>query len=110
MNTKINGATNSQPFNSNIGTPQGDCLSPVLFAIYMEHALKEVRKAIPETHSMFEANNPSEIIYTDDIDFVSQSPIDINTIQNTLKKYNLKVNVPLYNRVDSRFYHSTVVF
>ncbi|GFS27139.1 LOW QUALITY PROTEIN: very-long-chain enoyl-CoA reductase [Elysia marginata] len=41
INTKIIGATEKKPFFSNVGTPQGDSLSPVLFTIYLEHALKE---------------------------------------------------------------------
>ena len=39
--TKVNGATEQKPFTSNIGTPQGDSLSPVLFIIYLEHTLRE---------------------------------------------------------------------
>ena len=34
----------SDPFETTIGTPQGDGLSPILFAIYLECALREVRK------------------------------------------------------------------
>ena len=33
INTIINGATKEKPFESNIGSPQGDNLSPVLFSI-----------------------------------------------------------------------------
>ncbi|GFR96494.1 Ras-like protein Rab-6B [Elysia marginata] len=41
IDTKIIGATEKKPFFSNVGTPQGDSLSPVLFTIYLEHSLKE---------------------------------------------------------------------
>ena len=40
---KIHGATIKKSFKSNVGTPQGDCLSPVFFIIYLEHPLREVR-------------------------------------------------------------------
>ena len=46
INTRINNADINAPFTSNVGTPQGDGLSPVLFTIYLEHALKEVRTVL----------------------------------------------------------------
>ena len=54
INTRINGATKEKPFESNIGLPQGDSLSPVLFSIYLENALKEVRTILPRPTSDFE--------------------------------------------------------
>ena len=56
INTRINGATKEKPFESNIGSPQGDSLSPVLFSIYLENALKEVRTILPRPTSDFEKN------------------------------------------------------
>ena len=56
INTRINGATKEKPFESNIGLPQGDSLSPVLFSIYLENALKEVRTILPRPTSDFEKN------------------------------------------------------
>ena len=41
INTRINNADINAPFTSNVGTPQGDGLSPMLFTIYLEHALKK---------------------------------------------------------------------
>ena len=35
IDTRINGTSTSKPFRSNVGTPQGDSLSPVLFTIYL---------------------------------------------------------------------------
>ena len=95
-NTKIQpriyGATKQTQFESNIGTPQGDSLSPILFTIYLEHALKEVRKVIPKPTTQIENAIPREIAYADDVDFIGSTPADIDIIQNTLIKYNLQVN------------------
>ena len=54
INTRINGAIKEKPFKSNIGSPQGDSLSPVLLSIYLENALKEVRTILPRPTSDFE--------------------------------------------------------
>ena len=35
INTRTNKADIEAPFTSNIGTPQGDGLSPVLFTVYL---------------------------------------------------------------------------
>ncbi|GFR98067.1 very-long-chain enoyl-CoA reductase [Elysia marginata] len=43
-NTKVDKATEEKPFISNVGTPQGDSLSPVLFKIYLEHALRDTNQ------------------------------------------------------------------
>ena len=42
IDTRINVTSTSKPPTSNVGTPQKDSLSPVLFTVYLEHALKEV--------------------------------------------------------------------
>ena len=63
INTQIKGATKEKPFKSNIGSPQGDSLSPVLFSIYLENDLKEVRTILPRLTSDFEKTLPTEIVY-----------------------------------------------
>ena len=75
-----------------IGSPQGDGLSPTLFIIYLEAALREVRSAL-----VVETNRkPSELAYADDIDFIFYQRIEAernhDTIANTLAKWNLKAN------------------
>ena len=89
----MNNADINAPFTSNVGTPQGDGLSPVLFTIYLEHALKEVRTVIGEPKSPLEEKIPREIAYADDVDFVGLEYIDIDEVQRTLHRYNLKVNI-----------------
>ena len=92
INTRINGATKEKPFESNIGSPQGDSRSPVLFTIYLENALKEVRTILPRPTTDFEKTLPTEIVYADDVDFIGLEFADIAEVQKTLKKYNLLVN------------------
>ena len=91
INTRINNADINAPFTNNVGTPQGDGLSPVLFTIYLEHALKEVRTVISEPKSPLQEKIPGEIAY--DVDFVGLGYIDIDAVQRTLHRYNLKVNI-----------------
>ena len=93
ISTRINNADINAPFTSNVGTPQGDGLSPVLFTIYLEHALKEVRTVIGEPNSQLEEKIPREIAFADDVDFVGLEYIDIDAVQRTLHRYNLKVNI-----------------
>ena len=93
INTRINNADINAPFTSNVGTPQSDGLSRVLFTIYLEHALKEVRTVIGKPKSSLEKKIPREIAYADDVDFVGLEYIDIDAVQRTLHRYNLKVNI-----------------
>ncbi|GFR86612.1 very-long-chain enoyl-CoA reductase [Elysia marginata] len=92
INTKINGSSKAMPFMSNVGTPQGDSLSPVLFTIYLEKALREIRTTLPEPNSSYGREIPSEIAYADDVDFIGHDYANIAKIQETLEKYQLKVN------------------
>ena len=55
IDTRINRTSTAKPFTSNVCTPpQGDSLSPVLFTIYLEHALKEVRPTLLRPTTSFE--------------------------------------------------------
>ncbi|GFS20409.1 endonuclease-reverse transcriptase [Elysia marginata] len=93
IDTKIIGATEKKFFFSNVGTPQGDSLSPVLSTIYLDHALKEVRPVVPKPSTPLEKVLPREIAYADDADFVAFQDIDIEEVGKVLEKYNLQVNV-----------------
>ena len=54
------------PFLANVGTPQGDSLSPVLFIVYLETALRKIREI-----NRIEEGLPTEKAYADDVDFIS---------------------------------------
>ena len=73
--TAIN--STSKPFTSNVGIPQGNSLSSVLFTIYLEHALKEARPTLPKPTTSFEAEIPNEVAYADDVEFNGQNYADI---------------------------------
>ncbi|GFS26217.1 very-long-chain enoyl-CoA reductase [Elysia marginata] len=93
LNKRIGGAKEEKKFTSNTGTPQGDSLSPVLFVVYLENALKEVRPLPPQLVTESEKTLPDEIAYADDVDFIARKRIDVSQIQKVLKRYNLEVNV-----------------
>ena len=67
------------PFESNIGSPQGDGLSGVLFNVYFEFSLRKVRTSIEYTKRLTSqpiniCNNsifPKESIYADDYDNIT---------------------------------------
>ena len=82
LNIRIGGTKEEKKFTCNIGTPQGDSLSPILFVVYLENALKEVRPILPES----EKTLPNEIAYADDVDFIARERIDVAQIQRVLKR------------------------
>ena len=67
---------------TNIGIPQGDSLSPVLFITCLEAALRETRKNV----------HTQNIAYADDVDFISKESIKLDIMRKILKKWNLKIN------------------
>ncbi|GFS09780.1 reverse transcriptase-like protein [Elysia marginata] len=88
LSIKLKGSSKAKSFKSNIGTPQGDSLSPVLFIVYLEHALKNIRKI--ET---LYTQNTLELAYADDVDFVLTTDfVDLETIQKELADFRLNVN------------------
>jgi exonuclease III len=77
-------------FSTSIGTPQGDGLSPLLFVVYLEAALRSFRLA-PNLNFRFD-----ETAYADDQDFIcanqESNEIIINTLPAYLQDWNLQVN------------------
>ena len=85
----------ADPFTTTIGTPQGDGLSPVLFAIYLEKAMRDLRGQMPD-RLLEDKDLPEEAIYADDVDFFSSSIERLDKIKElvppTIGKYNLNAN------------------
>ena len=66
-------------FTSTVGTPQGDSLSPVLFTVYLEAALRDIRSRLPPRPPA-DDRLPLGVEYADDIDFISYSRPYLNDI------------------------------
>ena len=92
----------SDPFETTIGTPQGDGLSPILFAIYLECALREVRKQCEAQRPVSDSGLPLEALYADDSDFISLSPSFLQFLEAlippTIDRYKLKANATKWER------------
>ncbi|GFR93293.1 hypothetical protein ElyMa_000888600 [Elysia marginata] len=65
----------------------GDSLSPVLFTVYLEHALKNIRKI--ET---LYTQNTLGLAYADDVDIAITDFVDVETIQKELADFRFNVN------------------
>ena len=101
-------------FETNKGVPQGDGLSPKLFTIYLDEALREIDRKLDSDHQGYQKKGtattlqghdyfknarielPRHLEYADDVDFFTTSEEDANKIEKVaaevLQKYNLKVN------------------
>ena len=86
----------SSSFQSTIGTPQGDGLSPILFAIYLEKALQEVRIQFNCNRPLCDVKIPLEVQYADDSDYWSLCPNFLQELKSgvpeVIRKYDLIVN------------------
>jgi hypothetical protein len=93
LQARVNGQY-GETFKSTSGIPQGDSLSPLLFIIYLEAALRDFRAFIDDT-SMEECVYV-ETRYADDADFLSQTEHTLDFIlvnaPYMLAKWHLKVN------------------
>ncbi|GMF35540.1 unnamed protein product [Phytophthora fragariaefolia] len=63
-------STTLPPFCSNIGTPQGDSLSPVLFVVYLDAAFRDLADHIAVPRNLLE----QMIVYADNADFICRDP------------------------------------
>ena len=99
--------TNPIPFTSNVGSPQGDGISGLLFNIYFESSLKKMRNKLKydnnqtwSEHSYSKSSSSkipfNEIIYADDFDHITDDLIEKkhfdNIVKDTLLEDNLLVN------------------
>lgn len=106
LEVKVKGAK-STPFESNIGSPQGDGISGPLFTIYFENHLKEMRQEIenepihvtdinPKWIEQRYSCLPKEMTYADDCDFLTEDERIKKAIEKvappTLKMGNIIVN------------------
>ena len=84
------------PFDTNIGVPQGDGLSPILFVIYLTAVIEDLEDHLPVTYNIDE-HFDIQIIFADDLDFVSTNKENIRMIEEiaptVFEKWNLTMNI-----------------
>ena len=70
-------------------------LSPVLFTIYLEAALRDLRQELPSRPAV-DNDLPLDIAYADDVDFVSRDETFLSEVEQqapaVLARWNLNVN------------------
>ena len=99
--------TDTKPFQSNIGSPQGYAVSGPFFIIYFEHYLRKFRekvKSIPA--NIYDINNqwlkqrhsnpPNESVYADDYKILTEDEntksMLIREVSKILSPGNLQIN------------------
>ena len=94
----------SNPFDTNIGSAQGDSLSGCLFIIYLEKALRTLRDQVDNNHVNSEHSHlvsskstlPDEQIYADDTDLINdcaeKKKRQLQLVTPTSAEFNLQIN------------------
>ncbi len=95
----------SAEFITNIGSPQGDSLSPVLFTCYLSAALKTIREHSNRPNPLISAlGMPLEMEYADDVDFIDEEKIPLKQLQEIAAK-QLKEQNLFMNQTKTEFTH-----
>ena len=103
MKVRWNGKSIQTPFETNIGIPQGDGLSPILFTIYLEAALRTFKSKVTNhikldhRYTNLQPLTPAKMVgYADDLDFIGRDKRQLVNLESKLKdefsNWNLKVN------------------
>ena len=97
------GNTLGTEFSTNIGVPQGDCLSPILFILYLSKALlhENLYKQPIQSPQKFKYIKPTkkilEVQYSDDISWITNGDKNLideikEKVPKQLEKRNLLIN------------------
>ena len=91
------GSCTSDWFTTNLGAPQGDSLSPLLFVCFLAHALHTLRDVASRPTPPISIHGlPMEWAYADDVDFIDEKLDPLTALlplaKAHLEKFNLKIN------------------
>ena len=103
LKVRWNGKSTQTSFETNIGIPQGDGLSPILFTIYLEAALRTFKSKVTNhikldhSYTNLQPLTPAKMVgYADDQDFIRKDKQQLLDLESKLKdefsNWNLKVN------------------
>ncbi|KAL6486765.1 hypothetical protein MHYP_G00061570 [Metynnis hypsauchen] len=95
----------SAEFETTIGSPQGDSLSPVLFTCYLAAALTTIREQSPRPNPpVSDIGMPLEMEYADDVDFLDEEKTSLSQLQS-IAAANLRDNNLFMNESKTEFTH-----
>ena len=87
------GSSRSEPFKSNIGGPQGDVSSALLFSLFLSDIVEFLPKLGPTLNGVI----VSIILYADDMALIVESASDLQRMLDSLQQYcfenKLEVNI-----------------
>ena len=89
LQVRVQGKT-APPFRSNVGTPQGDSLSPILFTCNFESALRGIRSDLPPDDIL-----PPELQYADDLDFIGTDEQELEYVRDQCARPSQAITSPL---------------
>ena len=103
LKVRWNGKSTQTPFETNIRIPQVDGLSPILFTIYLEAALRTFKSKVTNhikldhSYTNLQLLTPAKMVgYADDLDFIGRDKQQLLHLESKLKdefsNWNLKVN------------------
>ena len=89
LKIRWNGKSTQTPFETKIGIPQGDGLSPILFTIYLEAALCTFKSKITNhikldhSYTNLQPLTPAKIVGSaDDLDFIGREKQQLLNLEN----------------------------
>ena len=95
----------SAEFETTIGSPQGDGLSPVLFTCYLAAALSSVRESFTRPNPQISPlGMPLEMEYADDVDFIDEEKQPLVDLSSTAEVELQDVNL-IMNKSKTEFTH-----
>ena len=84
-----NGKTLGEMFKTNVGVPQGDCLSPILFTLYLANALADKGKVKQNTHK--------------DHNYAKENTVSENVLDAHIQDHNYSMKNESYFTLDQQF-------
>ena len=108
LKVRWNGKSTQTSFETNIGIPQGDGLTPILFTIYLEATLRTFKSKVTNhikldhSYTNLQKLTPAKMVgYADDHDFIGrdkQQPLNpASKLKDEFSNWNLKVNTDKTN-------------
>ena len=86
----------SEEYQPNVGIRQGDCLSPLIFNLFINDLSEDLQNGVSDPVTIGEISL-THLLFADDLMLMSRSPTGLQGVLNSLHKYceRWKLNVNL---------------